>query len=155
MSQRRRRFPAGALLAAVLVAAAGAFVGLVVRSQARPDGPVPIVFDKEACAHCHMQIGDSHLAAQAQLQDGSVLNFDDPGCLLVWLEQAREEPRAIWLRAYREDRWLSRASTAFIEVGETPMGFGLGAVEQGTPGGISWEEAAARVRAKRLERGGS
>jgi hypothetical protein len=155
MSQRRRRFPAGALLAAVLVAAAGAFVGLVVRSQARPDGPVPIVFDKEACAHCHMQIGDSHLAAQAQLQDGSVLNFDDPGCLLVWLEQAREEPRAIWLRAYREDRWLSRASTAFIEVGETPMGFGLGAVERGTPGGISWEEAAARVRGKRLERGGS
>ena len=155
MSQRRRRFPAGALLAAVVMAAAGAFVGLVVRSQAKPEGPVPIVFDKEACAHCHMQIGDPHLAAQAQLQDGSVLNFDDPGCLLNWLDQAREQPRAIWLRHHREDRWLSRASAAFIEVGETPMGFGLGAVERGAPGAISWEEAAAQVRAKRMERGGS
>lgn len=155
MSERRRRFPAGAVLAAVVVAAAGAFVGLVVRSQARPEGPVPIVFDKEACAHCHMQIGDPRLAAQAQLQDGSVLNFDDPGCLLVWLEQVREPPRAVWLRAYHQDRWLSRDAAAFIDVGETPMGFGLGAVERGTQGAIGWEEAAARVRAKRLERGGS
>jgi|SoiMethySBSTD1v2_1073268.scaffolds.fasta_scaffold266747_3 hypothetical protein len=155
MSPRRRRFPAGALLAAVVVAAAGAFVGLVVRSQARPEGPVPIVYDKEACAHCHMQIGDPRLAAQAQLQNGAVLNFDDPGCLLVWLEQAPEQPRAIWLRSYREDRWLSRASAAFIDVGETPMGFGLGAVERGTPGAFGWEEAATRVRAKGLERGGS
>jgi hypothetical protein len=84
-----------------------------------------------------------------------VLNFDDPGCLLVWLEQVREPPRAVWLRAYHQDRWLSCDAAAFIDVGETPMGFGLGAVERGTQGAIGWEEAAARVRAKRLERGGS
>jgi len=153
--RNRSHFPVGAVLAAVAVAAAGAFVGLLVRSQAPPNGPVPIVYDKEACAHCHMQVGDPRLAAQAQLTDGSVLDFDDPGCLLTWLDESPEQPRAVWLRAYREDRWLSRASTAFVEVGETPMGFGLGAVERGTPGAISWEEAAARIRVKRRERGGS
>ena len=94
-------------------------------------------------------------AAQAQLTDGSVLDFDDPGCLLTWLDESREQPRAVWLRAYREDRWVPRASAAFVDVGETPMGFGLGVVERGTPGAISWEEAAARVKAKRSERGGS
>ena len=155
MSPRSRRFPAGPVLAAVLVAAAGAFVGLVVRSQARPEGPVPIVYDKEACAHCHMQVGDPRLAAQAQLSDGTVLDFDDPGCLLTWLDTAREQPRAVWLRAYREDRWVPGASAAFIEVGETPMGFGLGVVERGTPGAIGWDDAAARIKAKRLQRGGS
>jgi hypothetical protein len=154
MSRRGKRFP-GVLLVAVLVAAAGAFVGLLVRSQARPEGPVPIVYDKEACAHCHMQIGDPRLAAQAQLADGRVLDFDDPGCLITWLESSGEQPRAVWLRAFHEDRWLSRASAAFVEVGDTPMGFGLGAVERGTPGSFGWEEAAARIRAKRIERGGS
>ena len=155
MTGRTRRFPVGPVLAAVGVAAAGAFVGLLVRSQARPEGPVPIVYDKEACAHCHMQVGDPRLAAQAQLADGSVLDFDDPGCLITWLDESREQPRAVWLRAFREDRWLGRASAAFVEVGETPMGFGLGVVERGTPGAIGWEEAAARIKAKRRERGGS
>lgn len=155
MSARSRRFPVGPVVAAVLVAAAGAFVGLVVRSQRKPEGPVPIVYDKEACAHCHMQVGDPRLAAQAQLADGTVLDFDDPGCLLTWLDESREQPRAVWLRAYREDRWVPRESAAFVEVGETPMGFGLGVVERGTPGAIGWDEAAARVKAKRGERGGS
>lgn len=155
MSPRGRRFPGRVVLAAALVAAAGAFVGLVVRSQARPEGPVPIVYDKEACAHCHMQVGDPRLAAQAQLADGTVLDFDDPGCLLSWLDTSKEQPRSVWLRAYREDRWVPQASAAFVDVGETPMGFGLGVVERGTPGAIGWDEAAARVRAKRLQRGGS
>jgi hypothetical protein len=155
MSPGPRRFSGRAVLAAALVAAAGAFVGVVVRSQARPEGPVPIVYDKEACTHCHMQVGDPRLAAQAQLADGTVLDFDDPGCLLAWLDTAKEQPRAVWLRAYREDRWIPRASAAFVDVGETPMGFGLGVVERGTPGSIGWDEAAGRVRAKRRERGGS
>jgi copper chaperone NosL len=129
----------------------GIFGWMVVRAQSLPEGPVPIVWDKEACAYCHMHVGDPSLAGQVQLSDGTVLDFDDPGCLLSWLEQNHAPVRAVYLHHHTKDRWLERDEAAFAEVGVTPMGFGLGAVERGTPGAIDWPSAGARVRANHVE----
>ncbi len=69
------------------------FVGLLLGGQRRVEGPVPIVWDKEACAHCHMHIGEPPFAALsyaeadypasmftlgglATLPDGRVLDAD-------------------------------------------------------------------------------
>lgn len=128
------------------VLAVVAVVIAVVMLQRLPDGPVPIAWDQEACAHCHMHVGDPHFAAQLQLADGRVLNFDDPGCALHYLARVRpEEVHALWFHALRDDRWLRRAEVAFVEVNPTPMGWGLGAVPAGTPGALSFDEARQRL----------
>jgi copper chaperone NosL len=98
------------------------------------DGPRPIVWNKEACAHCHMLIGDPHFAAQIQTADGAVYDFDDPGCLLLFRASHPEiDVRATWYHHVREDRWIPGERVAFVRSpAPTPMGYGLGAVERGT-----------------------
>lgn len=129
-----------------------AFGALVFRAQRLPEGPQPIIWDKEACAHCRMHIGLPSMAAQVHLSDGQVLNFDDPGCLLLWLNRGAAPPRAVWVHHHRADVWLPREQAAFVEVSESPMGFNLGAVERATPGALDWQQATARVLAKGVQR---
>ncbi len=156
MSRRNLALPV-ALAGVVIVIAV--FAVLVLRAQKLADGPVPIVWDKEACAHCHMHVGEPAFAAQVQLHNGAVLNFDDPGCMMTWLKQhtvtkqPSSEPRAIYVRHYKQDRWLSQTEAAFVDHLTTPMGFGLGAVDRSEPGALRWPQAEARVLQKSAERG--
>jgi hypothetical protein len=114
-----------------------------------PEGPVEVAWDKEACAHCRMHVGEPGFAAQLQLKDGRVLFFDDPGCLLRYEAMARPEVHAVYFHHHSEERWLPRERTAFLRVDSTPMGFGLGAVEVGTPDSLSLEMARSSLRAER------
>lgn len=133
-----------ALVTVVVLGLVG-FGALLLRAQRAPEGPQPIIWDKEACAHCRMHIGLPWMAAQVQLSDGRVLNFDDPGCLLLWLERSATAPRAVYVHHHQTDSWLTREQAAFVEVAESPMGFNLGAVEHTTPGALDWQQATARV----------
>ena len=121
-------------------------LGLVACGPA--EGPQPIVYDREPCAHCRMLISEPRFAAQLQTQDGEVQNFDDPGCLLAALETRSPSVRALWVHHVREDRWLDAAHVAFEVTQQTPMGYGLGAVAAGTPHALTLDEARARVAAR-------
>jgi len=129
-----------------LAAALGAALALAACRP--PEGPQPIVYDREPCAHCRMLISEPRFAAQLVAQDGSVASFDDPGCLLAYLESREPRVRALWFHHDREDRWLPQEQVAFEELPHTPMGYGLGAVEAGSPGSLSLAEARARVAAR-------
>jgi copper chaperone NosL len=128
------------VLLAVLLAACGR------------EGPVPIAFDREPCAHCRMLISDPAFAAQLESAEGETLSFDDPGCLLAELD-AHPNPRAVWFHHVREDRWLADGEVGFVRVPHTPMGYGLGAVAADEPGALSLEEARALVTASGARRG--
>jgi copper chaperone NosL len=117
-----------------------------------PDGPQPIAYDREACAHCRMLIGDPHFAAQLQTQDGEVRSYDDPGCLIADLTQRAPRVHALWFHHLREERWLDGDHVGFVETARSPMGYRLGAVEAGAPGALSLAEAGARVAARRETR---
>ncbi|MBI1949402.1 MAG: hypothetical protein HYS27_27190 [Deltaproteobacteria bacterium] len=145
---RDRGLPLG-LAAAVL--AAGLFAWLLLRAQTLPEGPAPVVWDKTACAHCRMHVGEPGFAAQLQLEDGTVHNFDDPGCLARWLDEhpkdaAADAVHAIFFHHKTDDRWLTRAEVGFVDASPTPMGFGLAAVDARTPGAVGWQQAMARTR---------
>ena len=116
--------------------------------QRLPSGPVDIVWDKEACAHCHMHVGEPRFAAQLQTQQGDVLNFDDPGCLLQYQQKYKRDVHAIYFRHLHEDRWLKESEVGFVSVDPTPMGYNLGAVPKGTPAALSMGEATQRVQSK-------
>ena len=129
---------------AVLIA-----IVLVVRfTQRLPSGPVPIVWDREACAECHMHVGEPRFAAQLQTKEGAVLNFDDPGCLLRYLATRQPSVHALYFHHLRKDLWLPRAVVGFVPAEGTPMGYNLGAVEAATSGGLSFEAAQAQVAAR-------
>jgi len=135
------------LASAALVACAGAVVALAVHFSARlPDGPVAVDWDGVACAHCGMLVSDPAFAAQLQLEDGSVRNYDDPGCLLRDLADPGLPPvHATWLHHHREDRWLPLEHSAFERVDHSPMGYGLAAVAAGELAGAIPLDAARRL----------
>ena len=133
--------------AMVAVAALAGVTVAVLVFQRLPQGPVEITWDKEACANCHMHIGDPRFAAQVQLNDGQVLNFDDPGCALRALADIPgAELHAVWFHDLSADRWLARDEVGFVEAQHTPMGWGLGAVPKQTPGAVSLEQTMQHVK---------
>jgi len=113
-----------------------------------PTAPMPIVWEKEACAHCHMHIGEPRFAAQLQTREGEIFNFDDPGCLLRFSAEKPRNVHAMYFHHQTEDRWLRFQETGFVSVEPTPMGYNLGAVPAGTPGALSYADAQRRVLAK-------
>jgi copper chaperone NosL len=130
-------------------AACGLFLAFALAACGLPEGPQPIAWDREPCAHCRMLIGDPAFAAQLQLADGAVESFDDPGCLLARLDARPAAVHALWFHHLREERWLPGDGVAFVRVAQTPMDSGLGAVDVGTQGAIPLEAARTELRARR------
>ncbi|MFN0064241.1 MAG: hypothetical protein ACKVPX_17170 [Myxococcaceae bacterium] len=139
-------------LAGVAFVALATFAWLVIRAQTLPTGPQPIQWDHAVCAHCKMHVGSPGSAAQAQRVDGSVLNFDDPGCLIAWLPSQSPPPRAVYFHHHAENRWLESPQVGFLSGGVTPMGSGLRAVETSHPGAVSWEDVLKRGAAKSVQK---
>lgn len=149
---RRARQLAFATVAAAVVVVG--LRGLVKWGNALPDGPEPIAWDRVACARCRMLVSEPAFAAQLQTRRGEVLPFDDPGCLLLHLEEEHPEVHAIYLHHRHEERWLPRERVAFVLSGPSPMGYDLGAVERGQAGALDWEAALERLRALEAARPG-
>lgn len=129
------------------VGVAAALGLLVMRLQALPSGVEPVAWDREACAHCRMHVGDPHFAAQLQTDDGVVLNFDDPGCLFHYMRQRSPRVHAIYFHDSRSDRWLPRDEAGFVRADPTPMGYGFAATRRDAPGAIGYEAALDLVTA--------
>jgi hypothetical protein len=144
-----RKRAAPAIVAAVLLLAAGAVATVVCRGTQLPEGPEPIAWDREACAHCHMHVGEPGFAAQLILTDGRVLDFDDPGCLLAYVADDAPGVHRAWVHHGTEERWIRLEAAAFVPVERSPMGYRLAAVDRGAPGSIDRAEAEARVRLAR------
>jgi hypothetical protein len=139
----------GLLLPALALAVIASVIAyVIVARDALPSGPTDLVWDKTACAACQMHVGEPAFAAQVQLTDGRTLAFDDPGCLFLTEVELEGRIHAVWFHHCREDRWLRAEAVAFVAVEPTPMGFGLGAVDAGTPGSSTPEEARAQVSAR-------
>ena len=136
-----RRARCGRLSALVLVSASLTVLGC----KKAPDGPAPVVWDKEACGYCKMHVGDRAFAAQLQLEGGQVLNFDDPGCLFKYLHEKKPRVHATYFRHHQKDAWLAASEAGFVAVKASPMGFNVGAVEKGAAGAFPVAEAQQRV----------
>ncbi len=137
--------------AAAGVAAAGVII-LVLRAQSLPEGVRPIVWDKEVCGECAMAVSDPRFAAQLQLLDGPVLNFDDPGCLFRYFDDHTPlRFHGMYFHRLEGEGWIDGAQVGFAPAKGSPMGYGLGAVPRETPGAISFKEAINKVRQRTEE----
>lgn len=132
-----------------LLLVAGVVAWQVYQGQQLPDGPVQVVWEKEACGHCHMHLSEMGFAVQLQMTDGTIVNFDDPGCVFLYLADERPEIHEVWFHHSREDRWLRRDETGFVAAAATPMNFGFAAVDRDEAGALSYDEARDRTVAHR------
>ena len=87
---------------------AGLALAMLACSGAPDSGPVELTWDRDACAHCYMTIGDRHAAAQLRLEAGGDAHLsDDLGCALLFAEARASDPEApreiaeIWVRDAR------------------------------------------------------
>ena len=113
---------------------------IILVACAAPDGVQPIAWNAEACAHCHMLIGDPAFAAQIITEDGTVLSFDDPGCAARYIAEAHPKIHRAWFHAGKGDAWIPIGDVAFVPVAHSPMGSGVVAVRRGTPGALALGE---------------
>ncbi len=122
---------------------------LAVLGCERVEGPAPVAWDRTRCDRCSMLISEPAFAAQLHAADGSVLHYDDPGCLFVALEARRDlGDVTLWLHHHDQDRWLEGASVGFVPTAHSPMGYRLGAVAAAEdPAAISLDRAQARALA--------
>lgn len=127
---------------------------VVALAACRPsDGPVPIAYDEAACAHCRMLISEPAFSAQIQTDDGEVLDFDDPGCLLRYRAERKPAEESSWFHHVRENRFVRGNAVGFVRVPHTPMGFGFGAVDADEPGAIPIGEVSAEIERSAARRG--
>lgn len=136
----------GLLVVVALVAAGVAFMRF--NQPTLSDGPVPIVWDSEVCAHCKMHVGDPRFAAQLHTSEGDVMSFDDPGCLFDYLQGSKAPVHALYFRNYDTDGWLTEAGVGFLPVDDSPMGYGIRAVPKDTPGArdLAWAKEQVMSR---------
>lgn len=149
-SQTLRRRLAFAGMLATLVAAFMLIYRLTVPGL--PTGPVDVAWDKEACAHCRMRVGDPRFAAQLHTIHGAVLSFDDAGCLLERMALQSDDVHAVYFHAQHTDEWIASGDVGFVTGQATPMGFGLGAARNdGRQGLVDFATVLARARARVAE----
>lgn len=132
----------GALAAITLLV-----VLVIARGRPAPDGPEPVAWNHQACAHCRMLVGEPPHAAQLTTRGGDVAFFDDPGCLMNYLHDRKPDVHRLWFHDSTSDRWLSGAEVGFVTGATTPMGYGFAAVPHGTPGAIDLATASEQLRA--------
>lgn len=120
----------------IVAGLAGLLALLIARGRPVPDGPVDIVWNQQSCAHCRMSVGDPAHAAQIISTTGDVLVFDDPGCLLHYLDGQTPAVHRIWFHNSVGNGWLTDQEVGFVTGATTPMGYGLAAIPATTPGAL-------------------
>lgn len=134
---------------ALALAVIAVVVSVLARGRALPDEPQPVAWNHQACAHCRMAVGEPAHAAQLVTADGDALFFDDPGCLMQYLDEHAPRTHRIWFHDRADERWIAAADVGFLPGAATPMGFGLAATDRGTPGAMSLAEARRWIAARR------
>lgn len=143
-----QRRSAGVL--ALLVAVS--MIGFAVhQSQALPAGPQPAGWDRESCTECHMLISDRRFAAQLQTADGAIRNFDDPGCLMLYVVHQHTPVHAVYFLDSKSGQWLRSEEAGFVRSTNSPMGRGLAVVRKAVPGALSYFQVLRNIEAESKE----
>lgn len=125
------------------------FVVIVRGGSQLPDEIQPIEWNRQACAHCGMLVGEPAYAAELITDDGEVAAFDDPGCALRYLDERAPRIHRMWFHHHTEDKWIPIGRARFITGQKTPMGSGLGAVEDGGPNALDLVAATRLAKEQR------
>ncbi len=100
--------------------------------------------ENPVCAECRMPIHGPAESAKA-IVDGKTYHFDDPGCMVLWLQ--KHPASGVRLEVYTRDthRWIDATKAHYSLTDTTPMGYGFGAYEKPAKGRIPYESMRMRM----------
>lgn len=117
-------------------------------------GPGEVIWDRSACERCRMVLSDHGHAAQirvfpADKKRSRLLQFDDIGCAVIWLEDNpswKDDPKTeIWVADRVGHGWLDARKAIYVKGDVTPMEYGLGAQASAVAGGLDFPQAMAHI----------
>src|SRR5690606_17455236 len=104
-TMRRRVLTGAAAIAVTLAAACGGTSG--------PPAPRDVVLGVDVCEYCHMSVDEPDFAAQWVAADGRKLVFDEPGCLLAWLDDHAGAKGTAFVADAEGTGWLPATEASF------------------------------------------
>lgn len=108
--------------------------------------PLPLKVNFTNDAYCKMLITTKRNSMQVVSPDGKTWFFDDPGCMVLWLQDKPFKADAkLWVYTIDTKQWID-AKTAWYGIKDkTEMYYGFGARENKTEGSIDYREMELRM----------
>lgn len=81
------------------------------------DGPKPINYGKDQCAHCKMTVSDARFGCQLVTTKGRAYHFDDVQCMVAYVKEgpiANEDVATYYLPDYANGNKLLPAENLFL-----------------------------------------
>lgn len=105
-------------------------VAVVVFFPSERRGLVPIVYGRDACAHCRMVISQPGFAGEIRDVSGQISKFDDVGCMLISIAGAGRETPEAWVEDFDAKTFVPLLKATLVRGAlDTPMGHGIVAFE--------------------------
>ena len=106
--------------------------------------PLKVNFTNDS--YCKMLITTEKNSMQVVAPDGKTWFFDDPGCMVLWLEDKPFKAHAkIWVNTIDTHRWIDAKNAWYGVIDQTQMHYGFGARETKTEGSIDFQEMQLRM----------
>ena len=107
------------------------FMFLACQDKTQSNGVSEMHWDRDMCSRCVMVISDRKNSLQVQdPTSNKVYKFDDIGCMLIWLEESKQElmlDAKIWVTDAHTGEWCDARNAYYTTGNVTPMGFGYSA----------------------------
>ena len=85
-----------------------------------PEGPDPIILNKDICSFCKMNISDGHFGAEIITEKGRIFKFDDISCMMAYKSQHQDSKiKNHYVHHYTGDNELIPAENAYYIQGGT------------------------------------
>jgi len=108
--------------------------------------PLPIKLNATNDTQCKMLIKSERNAVEVIAPDGRTWFFDDPGCMILWLESREWKDRArLWVHTLDTKRWIDARKAWYGVRDATAMHYGFGAREQRCEDCIDFEQMRLRM----------
>lgn len=96
--------------------------------------------------YCKMLITTERNSVQVVSPDGNTWFFDDPGCMILWIQdQSFKDDAKIWVHTIDTNRWVDAKKAWYGVTDRTEMHYGFGAREKKVDGAIDFKEMELRM----------
>jgi len=110
---------------------------------------VPLIIKDNTvqCPQCNMFLVGKEHTAQVITSDNKTHFFDDPGCVVLWLNESKIDVKSttVWFFTQDTKKWKKLKDVTFSISDSTPMHYGFGAYENKKNGFIGFDEMSLKM----------
>lgn len=106
--------------------------------------PLKVNFTNDS--YCKMLIIDQRNSTQVVSPDGNTWFFDDPACMVLWLQdKSFKETAKLWIHSIDTKKWIDARKAWYGRADKTAMHYGFGAREHQTEETIDFTTMSLHV----------